>query len=209
MLTREARDRMTREVQVLEAGDPWAALGVPRRSPRDLIERAAARMEARYTPYLSVPDPVFRELAGRMLACVRAALERVVDGVIDERIFEGDRFAGGHALLAEHRWVEADAFFAHMRQERPDSAVAMAGEGWARFNNPELPRDDRESDGLALMELAVQMDAGLADTHARLARVALRNGRKDEARARARLALRAAPRHADALELVCLLGESA
>lgn len=208
MLTREARDRMTREVSVLEKGDPWAALGVPRRSARDLVERGAQRMEARYTPYLSVPDPIFRDLATRMLACVRDARDRVLAGAVDEPVAGPDLYARGNALLAEHRWAEADAFFSLMRQENSDSAVAMAGEGWARFNNPELPKEDREPDGVALMELAAQIDAGLADTQARLARIALREGRKDAARSRARLALRAEPRHPDASELLRSLGEA-
>lgn len=209
LLTRAARERLAHEVHVVEAGDPWAALGVPRRSPLDLVERAATRMEARYTPYLSVSDPVFRDLGARMLACVRHARRRVRDeGLAGLPVPEADvdPFGPGHALLTARQWEAADAFFTNAREEFADSAVAMAGQGWARFHNPTIWRGDREKDGEALMELAVQFDATLSDTQARLARLAQARGRPEVARARALLALKHAPRHTEALAVLRELG---
>ena len=209
-LSPQARDRLAHEVRVVEQGDIWTALGVPRDSSEDLIARAAERMQARYAPYLTGADAHFRDLARRMLARVEVAREQALERARGRAAPArgADPLGDGRALVVARRWHDADAWFSAARDHEPDNAEILGLLGWSRWNNPRLGREERESDGRAFMELAVQFEPTLADIHVRLGQIAQKEGRVEAARARARLALRASPKHPEAASLLRALDGS-
>ena len=188
--------RLRREVDAVEKGDAWTALGVPHGSEPDLVRRAAIRMEGRYAPLAHDGNAEIRDLAERMLAQVRLAVTHT--GTDTHTPPADDGLAEGRALLAASEWRKADAWFEAARDRSPDSAACLACLGWARLNNPGLPKQAREEDGVALLRLSVQFDPRLIDAHLWLATFLRAQGDTKSALAHVQRVLRLDPGHAEA-----------
>ena len=203
--------RLQTELRSVEGGNPWAVLALTRGADASVLEHAADRMRARYAALETHADPVIRHLAGRMRIAVDVAHARLVQDLgaaaaapapsdRDDRWEAVDPLEAGHVLLREARWEEADAWFETARDRLPGEPQVLAGLGWARYHNPRQPRDTREDDGIALLELASQFDPRFVDAHLRLAQIHAERGDLPRARDRARAATRAAPERADAAQ---------
>jgi CheY-like chemotaxis protein len=192
--------RLRREAKLVEEADAWTVLSVPRRSPASLVAKAVERARERYGPLARDASPEVSALARKILECVESAAEET--GLDLALAMEDDGLTEGRVLLERSDWTAADAFFDAARNARPDSAAAMAGLGWARFNNPKLQQLARESDGLALIELALTFDPGQADAWFFLANVALRRGDRAGALTHVSRALRLDPVHNAAATLL-------
>lgn len=193
--------RLRKELPRLEGADAWTVLGLPANASAELVRRAGDRLRARYGDLARTNGGELRELAEQMLRRVDAA---VADAGIAAPPAEADGagVAEGRALLAKADWRAADRHFGALRDARPDSAVALACLGWARFHNPALPKAVREPDGAALVELATTFDPWLADAWYYRAAIARAQGNIPAARALAERAVRVEPDHVGALRLL-------
>lgn len=190
--------RARRDVDVLRGSDAWVVLGVPRDAPRDLVERAAARMLARYETLTNESEGEMRDLARQLLALVQKAAEELAQthAVAAQKEQPGDdAFRAGVRAMADGDWSNADRRFAHARDQNLDSPRNLAHLGWARFHNPDIANADRVQDGLDLLRLAEQLDPNYPDGQYFLAVVLHRKGDDEAALRRLRRALKAEPGH--------------
>lgn len=185
--------RARRDVDVLRGSDAWVVLGVPRDAPRDLVERAAARMVARYETLSADSEGELRDLALQLLGLVqKAAAELAATHAVTARKDQpgDDAFRSGLKAMAEGDWPAADRRFAHARDQNLDSPRNLAHLGWARFHNPDLGMAERVQDGLDLLRLAEQLDPNYPDGQYFLAVVLHRKGEDEAALRRIRRALK-------------------
>jgi CheY-like chemotaxis protein len=175
--------RLRREVDILRTADAWTVLGIPRRSPLDMVRASASRMKHRYRAMDKDPNPEARELAAEIFARIEAAETELLTGRASsaEPVFEG-LLRGGLAAIAAKDWARADRILSQARQHAPDSAIAVAHLGWARFQNPEEPVESREEDGADFVELALQFDINCAQAWAYRGEIATCRGDTEEAR---------------------------
>lgn len=175
--------RLRREVEILRTADSWTVLGIPRRSPPEMIQGSAQRMKHRYLVMDKDPNPEARELAAEIVRRIEAAETELLTGKASqaEPVFDGV-MRQGVAAVAAREWARADRCFTQARQQSPDSALAVAHLGWARFNNPEQAREPREEDGADLVELALQFDINCAIAWNFRGEIATARGEVDEAR---------------------------
>lgn len=189
--------RLRREARVVERADPWTVLGLPAGSGWTLVQQAAERLRARYGAFATSENAEVRRNASLILSFIEDALDALPAG--------GGRpppHAEGLALAAAGEWSRADAWFTTARDLAPDSAACLAHLGWARFHNPDLARSEREEDGLALVELALQFDARLVEAHVYLATLATRRGDARIARGHLDRALRIEPTNPTARKML-------
>ena len=186
---------------MVRQGDPWVILGIPRGATPALADRAGDRMVARYEPLTRASVAEVRDLATTILAGVRHAIVTVSDAMHPDEHPEAEALRQGLAALDREEWEEADRYFAAARDLDPDSAEALAHLGWARFHNPELPPREREEDGLALLELALQFDPRYAIGHYLFAAALAAGGDVDRSMRHVKDALRMQPGHAAASAL--------
>lgn len=199
--------RLRREADLVRSADPWTVLGVPRDADSSLIDRAAARMEARYAPLTTGTDPEVAHLAATIAQRVKAALKAArTHEARHPTSPEVAAITAGRRATALERWEEADVAFSKARELLPDSPEALAGLGWARFHNPTVPVAEREEDGLAFLELAVQFSPTYVAGWWQLASACHLSGRTEAALTHARRVLRLAPDHPDAAGLIRRLG---
>lgn len=175
--------RLRREVDILRTADAWTVLGIPRRSPMDMVRAAAARMKHRYRAMDRDPNPEARELAAEIFTRIEAAETELLTGRTSsaEPVFEG-LLRAGLAAIAAQDWARADRILSQARQHAPDSAIAVAHLGWARFQNPEEAVESREEDGADFVELALQFDINCAQAWAYRGEIATCRGDTEEAR---------------------------
>lgn len=193
--------RLRKELPRLDGADPWTVLGLPANASADLVRRGGDRLRARYGALARDNAGELRDLAQQMLRRIEAAVADAGVGAVSETVDDAG-VAEGRALLAKADWRAADRHFGALRDARPDSAVAIACLGWARFHNPALPKVVREPDGAALAELATAFDPWLAEAWFYRAAMARAQGNVPAARALAQRAVRVEPDHAGALELL-------
>ncbi len=174
--------RLRREVEILRTADGWTVLGIPRRSPPEMVRAAATRMKHRYRMMDKDPNGEARELAAEILARIEGAEAELITGRVSpiEPVFDG-LLRAGIAAINLGDWARADRALVQARQHAPDSALALAHLGWARFQNPEQPGEAREHDGADLVELALQFDINCAQAWAYRGEIATRRGETDEA----------------------------
>ena len=155
--------RLRREVEILRTADAWTVLGLPRRSPLDMVQAAAARMRQRYEVMDKNASAEALTLAAEIVRQIDAAERELLSGNAGrtEPVYE-TTIRHGVAALRARDWSRAHRCFVSARQQMPDSPVAHAYLGWARFNDPALDRAAREEDGAALVELALQFDNNCA-----------------------------------------------
>jgi hypothetical protein len=210
-----ARKRLEIELRAVERAPGSSVLAIPRDSPPEVIDRALARMRERYEGLLRHEDPTVRVLAERMLARVDTAASQMHAEAVylrapssapvevdDAEPQDDPRFLEGLTLLRASRWDAADTWFEAKRQEHPSEPIVLGALGLARYHNPRRAQAERESDGISLLDLALQFDPDCADAHAWLARVLLARNEPARARDRAQRALRLVPRHPEALSVV-------
>jgi tetratricopeptide (TPR) repeat protein len=193
--------RLRREAKVVRAADPWTVLGIPRDAPSDLVERAGERMTSRYAPLARSANAEVRDLAGQIAGRVRDALEKARERVKAAQRPETATMKSGFTALQREAWTDADHFFGLAREIAPDSPEALAHLGWARFHNPQLPRDERQEEAFAFLGLATQFDPSYAAGWWFLASACHEAGRDDEARTHLARVLALAPQHVEAKAL--------
>ncbi len=176
--------RLRREVDVLRTADAWTVLGIARRAAPEMIVSAALRMKHRYRAMDKDPNRESRELAAEILTRIEAAERELVSGKVstEEPVFAG-LLRSGIAAIGSCDWARADRLLAQARQHAPDDSIGLAHLGWARFNNPEQPKEAREDDGADLVELALQFDINCALAWGYRGEIATARGDREEARA--------------------------
>ncbi|MBM4390817.1 MAG: hypothetical protein FJ090_06815, partial [Deltaproteobacteria bacterium] len=194
--------RLQREVDLLRDSDPWVVLAVSRDAPPERIEQAAQRMVARY-------ESLVAQWGGEVADLSRQVLQRVRDATLEltrpppkpsspEALPGDEYFHAGLRAMSEGDWAVADRRFTAARDAHLDSVRNLAHLGWARFNNPELPLDERVEEGLDLLLLAEQLAPTYADGQYFLAMVLHHRGDADAASRRVLRALKAEPEHVSA-----------
>ncbi len=198
--------RLRREADVVRGADPWTVLGVPRNADAALVEQVGARMEARYSAMSDAKDPEVAYLATQITNRIKEAMEATRRrsepvGSPEQALLQ----AGKRAVTAES-WGDADTYFGKARELTPDSPEALAGLGWARFNNRDVDRAERESDAVAYLELAIQFNPTYTPALMHLAEVCQKLGKLEEARTHLKRVLRQAPNHPEATTMLRRLG---
>jgi len=198
--------RLHKELRQTERADPWTVLAIPRSAPRDLVERAVDRMTRRYAELARHPHHEVRDrgaiLAGRVAEAAAYALEQTQPPEVPE----APALKAGLQALERGDWAAADTALSAARDLAPDSAEVMAHLGWARFHHPSMARDERQEDGLGLLELALQYDPTLVAGWWFLASARARAGLEGQARVALARLLKLAPRHVEGQALARRLG---
>lgn len=197
--------RLELEVSRLQGANPAEVLGVPHDAERLLVQKVGGRMLDRYTTISEnarYTDET-RDLAKQLVAKVNEAVERW--GHVQHRA-GGDPTTQREQIMLEQGMVLVDAGdFARadrMLTQARDLAMVnpkiLAALGWARFNNPDRPADERREEGRDYLLLAEQFDPKDTQTEWLLCKVLRMMGDDQAALRRARRVLSVDPDHADA-----------
>jgi cytochrome c-type biogenesis protein CcmH/NrfG len=206
------RTILQREVQTLAHASPWTILGIPQDVPAERLTKAGERMLSRYQQLLSHSDAGIRELAGQVLERVQWAIANATLAAPIERLdrlesFEAPGedegpFQAGFQQAEAACWAAADQAFSKARALSPGSARNLAWLGWARLQNPQVPLEKREEEGMEYLRLAEQFDPENVESRWFLATVYAKRGETDAAIRRLSRVLILQPHHAEAAALL-------
>ena len=157
--------RLKMEVGRLEGASPAEVLGVPQDATSALVKQVSQRMIDRYQ---MIADGESHSEATRVLAAT--LLERVIDaktgwGHSTQRAAADPTTAREQVMLEQAKvllealaYSRADRVLVKARELAMANPGILAALGWARFHNPEKPKEDREEEGRDYLLLAEQFD---------------------------------------------------
>ena len=167
--------RLQREANRLKGADCWTVLGT-----RDMsqLDRAADRLERRYTPLLKDADPKVRELARGLLDQVRQAAGEARTGRVSAHasLDHHNALDVGRAEIEQGNFTNAVKAFAVLKQAQPFNGQALAWLGYALMHDPTFPEARRASRGRRFLEQAESMGGHRGDADVLLARLDIAEG---------------------------------
>jgi len=207
--------RLELEVSRLADAAPAEVLGIPHDATNKLVREVGGRMRERYAAIAEddgYPDET-RALAATLVERVQHALNRW--GHSQERA-AADPTTQRETIMYEQAMVmvgagdfpKADRMLVMARELAMANPKILAALGWARFNNPDRPEEERREEGRDYLLLAEQFDNSDIDTEWALVKVYKVLGDHPAALRRARRVLQLDPEHADAKLAVKELGDS-
>lgn len=187
----EIRALIQQKYATAEKGDYFALLGVNRTASSSEVRKAyfdlvkklhpdrlgqyglaemktqAARLFHVLTQaYETLSDPKRRQeyASGQTTAATPEAGAMKATGVQNAEAAK-IAFHKGSVMLNKRAYQEAEKFFAEATEARPDMARYWQSLGWAIFNNPKRPEDQRVENARKCFEKALDLDAEDAQTH--------------------------------------------
>ena len=167
--------RLQRETNRLKGADCWTVLGT---RDKTKLDRAADRLERRYTPLLKDSDAYVRELARGLLDQVRQAAGEARTGRVSAHasLDHHNALDVGRAELELGNYSNAVKAFAVLKQAQPFNGQALAWLGYALMHDPTFPEKRRLSRGRRFLEQAASMGGHRGDADVLLARLDIAEG---------------------------------
>ncbi len=197
--------RLQMEVDRLGDASPAQVLGVPADAPGTLVRDVGGRMHSRYLAIAESEDypEETRELARRLVEKVQEAISswgrrNIRAGGDPTTDREAIMLEQGMVLIDSNEFARADRVLTLARELAMTNPKILAGLGWARFNNPKRPEEERQEEGRDYLLLAEQFDKSDVWTEWCLYKVFRQLNDPQAALLRAKLVLRVKPDHVKA-----------